>query len=780
MEKKLYEAMNWREIEAIIYAESTCPHQLLSAHKMDKSFLVQAYFPNATSVNIVSDYEEKNAKKVKTICMEMVDEAGYFAQFLPKNMQPVFHYEVTYPDGVKQMPDIYAYQPDFSSKTILSLQNGTLSDAYQFLGAHKAIVQDTEGIAFAVWAPNALSVSVVGDFNNWNGCLHQMSILKDSGIFTLFVPGLTDGCEYQYEIKCKGARIYRKSDPYAVITEGETEKSSIYTSLPNYAWSDQSWLLERKNKSWSSEPLNICRISTKNVFRNVENTEEETKRLVQYLCDMSYTHVELTDCVTNFYAINACIKQPEAFMRFVDYCHQNNIGVLLDWTYAYFTPDPSTLMEYDGTCLYEHLDPRRGVHPKLGTLMFQHKRPQVASFLKSCAAYWLDIYHVDGFRFMALADMLYLDYGRIKQQWIPNKDGGNTDYDAIDFVREMNTMLSQTHAGVIKIADLDALWEHVTTPVKKGGLGFDFQWNHSHTKDMMDYMSYDPYFRAHHHDELILSMAYGYNEKFITPICVDELDDKDDFLLNMPCKDEDCNRNLRLFYAYMMMHPGKKVWNISGASSSGSDEMQTFLKDMNDFYLSHPSLFEYDNIPKGFRWVYNMSANECVVSFERYCDLTEESLFIVANFANVTKEKFTTGVLRAGKYREIFNTELISYGGSNLCNQRAIASKEQGCNGMDESITLKLPALGLLVFSYTPFTDKELQKIELRKEQERLKKAEELRLEEEKKQRLAEFEVLKQQIMEDAIREANLKIEALEKNFHEEEKRLTHCRKEKK
>lgn len=800
MNNKLYKLMNWPRIEGIIYSEEDNPHEILGPHTVGKSVLFQTFQPGACGVNIIVGNDEKKNK------MEMVDEAGYFACLLPGKVPDIYEYEVQYKEGnTVLVKDAYRYPLGFNDKDIEKFNAGIHYTVYEKLGAHFMKVDGVEGTMFAVWAPNALRVSVVGDFNHWDGRVHQMKKNQNGGIFEIFIPDVMPGECYKYEIKMKGGLTSLKADPYAFGQQMRPETASIVRDI-HYSWKDQKWMDERAAHQKENSPVSVYELYLGSFKKNQAtdgylNYRELADEVVSYVKEMKYTHVELMPImehpldaswgyqVIGYYAPTARYGQAEDFMYFVDTLHQAGIGVILDWVPAHFPRDTYGLSQFDGTCLYEHADPRRGAHPHWGTLIFNYGRPQVSNYLIANALYWVEQYHVDGIRMDAVASMLYLDYGKQGGEWLANIYGGNENLEAIELLKHLNSIMKKRNPDVLMIAEESTAWPKITGKVEDDGLGFDLKWNMGFMNDFLSYIGYDPYFRAHHHNELTFSMIYAYSENFMLVYSHDEVvHGKSTLIGKMPGVLEDKFANLRVTYAYMMTHPGKKLLFMGqdiGEFREFDETRETewtllqydthkginrLVKDLNKLYREKPALYAKDTSPEGFEWINCISSEKCMVSFLRKADKAEDMLVVIANFANIEQE-FTVGVPLEGKYKEILNTDARCYGGLGRVNGRAKPALEEEVDGKPYSFKMTSAPLSVSIFSFVAYTEKEKMQIAKRKEKlEAEARAEKARLEAEKAKE--EAEKAKEEA-EEAKRQAK---EAQERARKAEEKALAEIR----
>lgn len=730
MDKKLYKLMNWPEIEAVVYSETDCPHMVLGAKVVGKQTLFQTFQPNAMSVLLL-------LKGKDSISMELVDEAGFFAASIQEKYTGKYSYEITYHDGSKSIKhDPYCFAPQMTKKSTDKFNAGIHYQIYDELGAHIKTINGMKGVLFAVWAPSAMRISVVGDFNLWDGRVHQMRRLWDSGIFELFIPDLTAGENYKFEIKSKGGLIYLKSDPYAFGQQLRPETASVVCDISSFEWEDREYIERRAKSDVSKKPMSVLELHLGSFVKPEDgslfyNYRELAPIIIEYVRKTGYTHIEVMPImehpfdaswgyqVIGYYAPTSRYGTPEDFMYFMNEMHKADIGVILDWVPAHFPRDTYGLSNFDGTCLYEHMDPRKGSHPHWGTLIYNYGRPEVSNYLIANALFWVERYHADGIRMDAVASMLYLDYGRNDGEWIANIYGGNENLEAVEFLKHLNSILHKRGKGAISIAEESTAWPMITGSLKDGGLGFSMKWNMGWMNDYLDYISYDPYYRSHHHGELTFSVIYAYSEHFMLVFSHDEVvHGKGSMIGKMPGELKDKFNNLRLSYAYMMMHPGKKLlfmgqdigefeeWNEERSVKwdlldfENHSELHQFVKALNDFYRKHPALYELDTSCDGFEWINSISANECILVFLRKTQKKDETLLVVCNFANVDRKNYKIGVPYPGKYKEVFNSNSKRFGGTGLVNPRVKTSVKEECDNRDDSIKIQVAPLSVSVFAY--------------------------------------------------------------------------------
>ena len=742
LEEKVYELMDWAEIETIVYSEADKPHDFLGAHVTEEGILIQVFLPQAKNVWV------KNTKTGKEYDMYLEDENGFFATLIPGKRIPQYSLVVENKEGEKtEIHDPYTFDSTIDLVDENRFLNGIHYKIYEKLGAHPVEINGVKGTAFAVWAPNALRVSVVGSFNNWDGRVHQMRRLSESGIFELFIPEVEVGSLYKYEIKLRGDITFLKADPYGNASELRPDTASIVADLSSFDWTDEKWMKQRKTWKEQEAPINIYEVHLGS-WKKKEITEEDedgfynyreiAPMLAKYVKEMNYTHVELMPVmehpldeswgyqVTGYYAVTSRFGTPEDFMYFMNYMHKEGIGVILDWVPAHFPRDTFGLANFDGSCLYENPDPRRGAHPDWGTLIFDFGKPQVNNFLIANALFWVEKYHVDGLRMDAVASMLYLDYGRQDGEWLSNIYGGNENLEVVALLKELNTIMKKQHKGVMMIAEESTAWPKVTGEVEEDGLGFDFKWNMGWMNDFLGYMQLDPLFRKGNHNALTFSMIYQYTENFQLVFSHDEVTHgKGSMIKKMFGTYEQKFANLRTAYGYMMTHPGKKLlfmgqdfgqfdewnekeqlqWNLPEEFET-HEKLQNYVKALNQLYLDYPALYTMDNSPEGFEWINCMDAERSVVSYLRKNGNEEDTLLIVCNFTPVPYEDFKIGVPFKGKYKETFNSDREEFGGEGYVNPRMKQSKAEEWDEREQSISITVPPLGITVFRCTPLIEK--------------------------------------------------------------------------
>ncbi len=674
--------MDWAEIEAITYSEEDHPKAVLGAHPVrGGQTLVTAYIPDAKEVSVI-------IKGLKApVKMELADEDGYFAA-LCKNKEP-FDYElkVTYKDDTtKAVRDPYSFPDSITNREILKLNSGINYRAYEILGAHPMTIEGVSGVRFAVWAPNAMRVSVVGDFNDWDGRLLQMEKLFDSGVFELFVPDIKAGAKYKYEMKLHSGQTFMKADPYALLSEEKEDGASIVVDPDSYVINDDKWLESRGRLQADNKPVIIYDA------RNAALTKEAAKELSETVINEGYTHVLVESFEDDIYIPS---KDPSELIGFVETMHRKEIAVIFYWKMATF--DTAKLGLYDGTPVFEDSDDMRSYVPGQNRKYFNLGRNEVRNYLIANAIYLLDLFHFDALMLGDIPRMLYLDYGKQNSGWTPNMYGGNENLDAIDFIKQLNSVIHKYSSDVLTISDDDTAFHDITGSIDDNGLGFDYKINHGWLRDMTGYLRYDPLSRSGHYNELCFPMIYQYNERFIQP-----MSDIRDIWKDMPGDRDEKFGNIKALLAFYMVYPGKKLIKFDFKDSKDKDIQGVcdLFRDASALYRKNESFFSKELSYEGFEWINNISARENIIVFTRKGSKKDDDLVVVVNFENVPRKQYKIGVPKPGKYTEIFNSDDEKYDGFGFINKTPINSSKDECDGRNDSIRIKVAPLSVAVFRY--------------------------------------------------------------------------------
>ncbi len=720
--------------QALFAGRTQDPHALLGMHTEGDSVVVRVYDPAAEHVFILAGGKKFQAEKTA--------DAGLYTMIFP-DRKTHFDYSVEkhFADGqIFVSEDPYHFMPGIGDMDLYLFNSGEHHRVYDAMGAHPHRMGNVDGVLFTVWAPNAERVSVVGDFNCWDGRRNMMRLMGSSGIWELFIPSLCAGDIYKYEIRTRGGGVITKLDPYAQWTELRPRTAGRVPSAEPFVWNDAKWMEQRRNTKILESPVNIYEVhlsswrgpglrpidpENENDFHNYR---ELAHALADYVQEMGYTHVELLPVcehpldqswgyqVTGFYAPTARYGSPEDFAYFVDYMHSRGIGVILDWVPAHFPKDSFSLGRFDGTALYEHADPRQGEHRDWGTYIFNFGRNEVKNFLIGSALYWFDRFHVDGLRVDAVASMLYLNYSRKEGDWIPNQYGGNENLEAIAFLRRLNELAHELFPGIMMVAEESTAWPGVSRPTYLGGLGFTFKWNMGWMHDTLEYFSLDPVYRSFNHGKITFSMIYAFTENFILPLSHDEVvHGKKSLLDKMPGDYQQKFANLRALFAYMATHPGKKLLFMGGEfgqwiewnCNQGLDwlllnypqhqKMKKFSAALNHFYRSNPCLWEVDFNAGGFQWLDGGDAPQSILSYLRWNKEHSEALVMILNLTPVVRDQYLCGVPFAGEWTEAFNSDAAEYGGTNLLNAPVIPAEKRFYHGQPYCVKLRLPWLGAVI-----------------------------------------------------------------------------------
>lgn len=725
---------NNKDIEYIIKADHHDPFSYLGMHPVEiggkASVVVRVFIPDVDMVNVIA------VEGGTSYNMDNIHPDGLF-EVIIKDRGSVFPYKLKITEhtgNTYEINDPYSFLPVISSYDLHLFAEGKNYLIYNRLGAHVMTVNDIQGTYFAVWAPNAQRVSVVGDFNKWDGRRHPMRVLGSSGVWELFIPGLSEGVIYKFEIKSADGLIMLKADPYGYFYEVRPETAAIVHDIDKYTWDDEGWMSWRRGSDSLHSPVSIYEVHLGSWKKTAgENNgfltyRELAHELVDYVKEMGFTHIELLPVaehpfdgswgyqVGGYFAPTSRHGVPEDFMYFVDHCHQNGIGIILDWVPGHFPKDAHGLAWFDGTALYEHLDSRLGEHKEWGTLIFNYGRNEVKNFLLSNALFWFEKYHIDGIRVDAVASMLYLDYSREEGEWLPNKYGGRENLEAIAFIKELNELIYKYYPGAMTIAEESTAWPAVSRPTYLGGLGFGLKWNMGWMHDTLDYISKDPVHRKYHQGSFTFSLLYAFHENFILPFSHDEVvHGKRAMLDKMPGDFWQRFANLRALYGYMYGHPGKKLLFMGGEIGQWSEwnfnqsldwhllqyephqKLQRFVRDINHLYRSEPSMYEVDFDYTGFEWIDFHDADNCILSFLRRGKNPDDILIFVCNFTPVPRESYRLGVPKPGYYREILNSDSEMYGGSNMGNSGGVNASGLSWQGRPYSVEMTLPPLAVVI-----------------------------------------------------------------------------------
>jgi len=707
-------------IQRLLEARHHDPFTLLGKHDYASEVLVRAFIPGAAWVRIA----ENGAS------LQRMGNTDLFAWHGPASQVPD-RYRLIWrdSDGAEHVAyDPYCFLPQISEFDLHLFGEGRHWHIYRILGAHKHQADDIPGVRFAIWAPSAERVSVVGDFNNWDGRCHPMRALGNSGVWELFIPGLGIGQPYKYELRTRQGDLQLKTDPYGQQFELRPANASRVPPPANaYQWQDEAWMRQRQDFDWQQAPVSVYEVHLgswkRDEFGNFLNYRKLATELVAYVRQAGFTHIELLPVTehpldaswgyqtTGYFAPTSRFGEPEDFRFFVDHCHEHQIGVLLDWAPAHFPKDAHGLANFDGTALYEHMDPRRGEHHDWGTLIYNYGRNEVRNFLISSAIYWLEEFHIDGLRVDAVASMLYHDYSRPPSEWIPNIYGGRENLEAVIFLQELNTVTHAEYPGTLMIAEESTAWPGVSRPVDTGGLGFSMKWNMGWMHDSLRFMSHDPIHRKYHHNDLTFGLLYAFTENFMLPFSHDEVvHGKQSMLYKQAGDDWQRFANLRLLYTFMFTFPGKKLLFMGDEIAQGREwdfnasiewnllefdchrGMLSLVSDLNRLYREKPALHRFDFSEAGFEWIDCNASDASVLSYLRKDG--DSYIVVVLNFTPVPHHGYCVGVPASGSYTELLNSDSSYYDGSDVGNKGQIVSVPKSCNGRPHSLQLTLPPLG--------------------------------------------------------------------------------------
>ncbi len=728
-----------KDLDLLLKARHAAPHDILGLHpakiKGKKALVARAFLADAQSCEVVDvDTDERWP-------LEQLDESGLFEGVI-SGRDKTFNYRlrtVRYNGEIRQFWDPYCFLPTLSDDDLYLFNQGNLHRAYRKLGAQVQHYEGVQGVSFAVWAPSAKRVSVVGDFNQWDGRYHPMRALGGSGVWELFIPGVEPGAKYKFELIGGDGYLRLKTDPYGSFFEAPPHNAAIVWDDDGYEWQDNGWLKKRSKWKAQETPLSIYEVHLGSWKRVVEdgnrplNYREMAVELAEYCHRMGFNCVEFMPVaehpfsgswgyqVTGYFAPTHRYGSPQDFMYLVDYLHQHDIGVIIDWVPAHFPRDTWALAEFDGTCLYEHADPRQGQHMDWGTLIFNYGRHEVRSFLINSALAWFDRFHIDGLRVDAVASMLYLDYSRKEGEWIPNQYGGRENIEALEFLRQVNDLVHEYYPGSLMIAEESTAFGGVTKPTSEHGLGFDFKWNMGWMHDTLQYFEKDPVYRKFHHNDMTFGMLYQYSESFIEVFSHDEVvHGKGSMMTKMGggWGMTEKAADLRSLYAWMWGWPGKKClfmgcefgqsheWKYDGSLDwhllqyMDHEGVQKLVADVNRWYLSNPSLAKMDGNPQGFQWINGGDWENSVLSFVRCGASPKETFLVVGNFTPVDRKAHLVGVPYAGYWRELINTNADCYGGKGEGNGGGLMTRNESRDGRHQCLELTLPGLTTFIFQY--------------------------------------------------------------------------------
>ncbi len=720
------------EINAICYGDHGSPFNILGVHPLENDkIVVRALRPNAQSLAFV----DETTPDAEPIEMTQISEMGLFEIILePKSEITAYYFlEIDGADKEIRVDDPYRFELGLTDFDLYLHAEGRYWEIYEKFGAHAVERDGVAGVNFVVWAPNARRMGVVGDFNNWDARIHPMEQHGESGVWELFIPGVHVGHKYKYDLKSH-LHLYQgqKIDPYGFYAERRPNTASIVVDLDTYDWDDGHWMDNRADTQPLNEPMSIYEVHLGSWKRGSSNRwltyRELADQLVSYVKEMGYTHIEFMPVaehpfdgswgyqVTGYYAPTSRYGSPQDFMYLVDQCHQNGIGVIVDWVPAHFPKDGHALSFFDGTHLYSHEDPRQGEHPDWGTYIFNYGRNEVRNFLIANALFWLDKYHIDGLRVDAVSSMVYLNFSREEGEWIPNEHGGTENLDAVSFLQEANAVIHEKFPGAITIAEESTAWPLVSRPTYLGGLGFTFKWNMGWMHDTLDYIEKDAIYRRWHHHNLTFALMYAFSENFVLSLSHDEVvHGKGSLMGKFPGDWWQKFAQLRLLWGYQYSHPGKKLNFMGGDIGQWSEWSETrsldwhlldlpthehinqFVRDLNHLYKAQPALYERDYDPAGFRWLEADDATNSVYAFIRFAKDTSDFLVVACNFTPVPRENYRVGVPEEGFYDELINSDADIYGGGNVGNYGGFRSDPIWAQGYEQSLNLRIPPLGIVI-----------------------------------------------------------------------------------
>ncbi|MCO6455763.1 MAG: 1,4-alpha-glucan branching protein GlgB [Pirellulaceae bacterium] len=729
-------SVSLQSVGALIDGNHPNPFEVLGPHEVQqdgrKVLAVRAFLPHSRQAWVLDQAHDVSRP------MRRIHPAGLYEAICPLPSSRGERYQLRVADqngNLVTMHDPYSFGSLWSDFDRYLFGEGRHTRVYERMGAQLRTIDGVSGTNFSVWAPNARGISVVGDFNGWDGRMHPMRKLVPSGIWEIFVPQVGAGQKYKFRVRTCDGEIIDKSDPYGFAAELPPHTASLVTDPGTYAWGDQQWLERRRQSDPLHQPISVFEVHLGSWQRQHDrqhgwlNYRELAHQLVDYCRKLGFTHIELLPVsehpftgswgyqTVGYYSVTSRYGTPDDFKYFVDYCHQHNLGVIIDWVPAHFPRDGHGLRRFDGSALYEHADPRQGEHPDWGTMIFNYGRNEVRNFLVANALFWLDEYHIDGLRVDAVASMLYLDYSRQEGQWIPNRYGGRENLEAIHMIREFNEQVHAEYPGVLTIAEESTAWGGVSRPTYTGGLGFTLKWNMGWMNDTLRYMRLDSIHRRYHHDELTFSLIYAFTENFVLPLSHDEVVHGKGSLLGQMAGDLwQKFANLRSLYSYLWTHPGKKLlfmgsefgqWNEWNCDADLQWDLlqwqshrgvQQLVADLNAMYVREPSLHQLDFEGQGFEWIDCHNREDSVLSYLRFARNPADFLVVCCNFTPIVRHNFRLGVPRGGWYQEIFNSDSEFYGGSNVGNHPGVQAVPQPHHGRPCSLSITVPPLAVVVF----------------------------------------------------------------------------------
>jgi len=724
----VYSYISEQQKNEILYASSANPHSILGMHPFEGGFIYRVFDPSASSVSIViGDKESK---------MEKVDQNGFYIHTIKSKQAKSYKLKKSYDSETLEVHDCYSFLPTVSDFDLHLFCEGKNRELYKMLGSKTITVNNVKGAMFVVWAPNAKRVSVIGSFNSWDGRRNIMRSLGSSGLWEIFIPGIQQGEYYKYEICDQNGHIFTKQDPLAKQFEPRPGTASVVSKDLSFEWNDEEWMKDRKESDALRKPVSIYEVHLhswdgpglpETNDKEFYNYRELAVALCDYVKMMGFTHVELLPVTehpldqswgyqtTGYFAPSSRFGSPEDFAFFVDHMHKNNIGVIIDWAPAHFPKDASALGRFDGTALYEHLDPRLGEHQDWGTFIFNFGRNEVKNFLISSAIYWLEVFHIDGLRVDAVSSMIYLDYSREHDKWIPNKFGGNENLEAIEFIKELNILSHDMYPGSMVIAEESTAYAKVSKPIFDGGLGYTMKWNMGWMHDFLDYFGRECVHRKHHQNQITFALSYAFDENFILPLSHDEVvHGKGSLIGRMPGDIWQKFANLRCLFGLMFSHPGRKLlfmgseiaqwreWNCDSSldwptlSNPNHSGIQNLIKQLNHHYQNNECLWENDSHYESFSWIDFSDNEQSVISFVRYNKDKSDKMLCICNFTPVVRNNYKIGVPEAGKWKILLNTDSSEFNGSDFLKQGEFDSIDEGLHNQSQNISIDLPPLSVM------------------------------------------------------------------------------------